>query len=109
VQKIDPGRKKKRGQTPKQILPAVYRQCAVSYTDFWEAYEAIFPAKRHLPVGKETGKTSHIERFNCPLRQRVSRLVRKALSFSKKLENHIGAIWYFVHYYNAVIQAEAAL
>jgi IS1 family transposase len=45
------------GQTPKQILPAVYRQCAVSYTDFWEAYEAIFPAKRHLPVGKETGKT----------------------------------------------------
>ncbi|WP_420812599.1 IS1 family transposase [Nitrosococcus wardiae] len=90
-------------------LPAVYRQCAVSYTDFWEAYEAIFPAKRHFPVGKETGKTSHIERFNCTLRQRVSRLVRKALSFSKKLENHIGAIWYFVHYYNAVIQVEAAL
>lgn len=32
---------------------------------------------------------------------RVSRLVRKTLSFSKKLENHIGAIWYFVHHYNA--------
>jgi len=27
--------------------------------------------------------------------------VRKTLSFSKLLENHIGAIWYFVHYYNA--------
>jgi insertion element IS1 protein InsB len=77
----------------------------VSYTDFWEAYEAIFPAKRHLPVGQETGKTSHIERFNCPLRQRVSRLVRKTLSFSKKLKNPIGAIGYFVRYYNAVIQA----
>ena len=28
-------------------------------------------------------------------------LVRKTLSFSKSLKNHIGAIWYFVHYYNA--------
>ncbi|MBW4473112.1 MAG: IS1 family transposase, partial [Stenomitos rutilans HA7619-LM2] len=35
------------------------------------------------------------------LRQRVSRLVRKTLSFSKKLENHIGAIWFFIHHYNA--------
>ena len=82
-------------------LPPVYRQCAVSYTDFWEAYETIFPSKRHRAVGKETGQTSHIERFNCTLRQRVSRLVRKTLSFSKKLENHIGAIWYFIHHYNA--------
>ncbi|MGD1921735.1 MAG: IS1 family transposase, partial [Pleurocapsa sp.] len=38
--------------------------------------------------------------FNHTLGQRVSRLVRKTLSFSKSLENHIGAIWYFVHYYN---------
>ncbi|PSP07734.1 MAG: IS1 family transposase, partial [Cyanobacteria bacterium SW_7_48_12] len=26
---------------------------------------------------------------------------RKTLSFSKKLDNHIGAIWLFVHEYNA--------
>ncbi len=82
-------------------LPPVYRQCAVAYTDFWAAYAAILPAQRHRAVGKETGKTNHIERFNCTLRQRISRLVRKTLSFSKKLANHIGAIWYFVHYYNA--------
>ncbi len=54
----------------------------------------VFPSKRHQSVGKGSGKTSYIERFNCTLRQRVSRLVRKTLSFSKKLENHIGAIWY---------------
>ena len=84
-------------------LPAVYRQCAVAYSDFWAAYAAIFPSSRHQAVGKETGKTSHIERFNCTLRQRISRLVRKTLSFSKKLENHIGAIWYFVHHYNAAL------
>jgi IS1 family transposase/transposase-like protein len=82
-------------------LPPVYRQCAVVYTDFWEAYAAIFPTKRHRAVGKETGKTCYIERFNCTMRQRISRLVRKTLSFSKKLENHIGAIWYFIHHYNA--------
>ncbi|MBD2744677.1 IS1 family transposase, partial [Coleofasciculus sp. FACHB-1120] len=76
-------------------------QCAVVYTDFWVAYAAVLPSKRHRAVGKETGKTSYIERFNNTLRQRVSRLVRKTLSFSKSLENHIGAIWYFVHDYNA--------
>jgi hypothetical protein len=27
--------------------------------------------------------------------------IRKTLSFSKSLENHIGAIWYFIHHYNA--------
>jgi len=84
-------------------LPMVYRQCAVCYTDFWEAYACIFPTKRHKPVGKDSGKTNHLERFNNTLRQRVSRLVRKTLSFSKKLENHIGAIWYFIHHYNYIL------
>jgi insertion element IS1 protein InsB len=92
-----------------QALPPLYRQCAVVYTDFWAAYGAVLPSQRQMPsatlreraVGKETGKTSYIERFNNTLRQRVSRLVRKTLSFSKSLENHIGAIWYFIHHYNA--------
>ncbi|MEG4574541.1 IS1 family transposase [Microcoleus sp. N3A4] len=84
-------------------LPPVYRQCAVCYTDFWAAYACIFPSLRHQPVGKESGKTNHIERFNNTLRQRVSRIVRKTLSFSKKLENHIGAIWYFIHHYNYIL------
>jgi len=82
-------------------LPPVYRQCAVSYTDFWSAYETVFPQKRYKAVGKETGLTNYIERFNNTMRQRISRLVRKTLSFSKKLSNHIGAIWYFIHEYNA--------
>jgi insertion element IS1 protein InsB len=81
-------------------LPPVYRQCAVCYTDFWDAYAAILPSKRHRAVGKESGQTNHIERFNNTLRQRCSRLVRKTLSFSKKLANHIGALWYFIHDYN---------
>jgi IS1 family transposase len=39
---------------------------------------------------KETGQTSYIERFNNTMGQRIGRLVRKTLSFSKKLSNHIG-------------------
>lgn len=85
-------------------LPALYRQCAMCYTDFWSAYEEIFPEFRHRSVGNKSGKTNLIERFNRTLRQRISRLVRKTLSFSKKLENHIGAIWYFIHHYNELLR-----
>jgi insertion element IS1 protein InsB len=84
-----------------QSLPTVYRQCAVCYTDFWHPYTKVIPSKRHRAVGKESGQTNGIERFNNTMRQRVSRLVRKTLSFSKKIENHIGAIWLFIHHYNA--------
>lgn len=82
-------------------LPDIYQQSAVAYTDFWQAYKTVIPPKRHRAVGKETGLTNHIERLNNTFRQRVSRLVRTSLSFSKKLHNHIGAIWYFIHGYNA--------
>ncbi len=84
-----------------ESLPEVYRQGAQYYTDFWEAYRQVIPSQQHQAVGKDSGQTNHIERFNGTLRQRVSRLVRKTLSFSKKLENHLGAIWYFIHHYNA--------
>jgi IS1 family transposase len=82
-----------------QSLPDCYLE-ATTYTDYWEAYTAIFYDNKLHQVGKESGQTNHIERFNNTLRQRASRLVRQTLSFSKKLENHIGAIWYFIHHYN---------
>ena len=40
-----------------ESLPPIYRQCAVCYMDFWEAYQMVIPSKRHRPVGKESGKT----------------------------------------------------
>ncbi len=86
-------------------LPSEYRQQAVCFTDFYQVYSSVLPSKRHKAVGKETGKTAHIERFNNTIRQRCSRLVRKALSFSKKLANHIGAICYFIQDYYARICA----
>jgi insertion element IS1 protein InsB len=91
-----------------QSLPPVYRQCAQVYTDYWDAYETVIPSQRHCAVGKESGLTSYIERLNNTLRQRVARLVRKTLSFSKKLENHIGAIWMFIHEYNRLVRKKMA-
>ena len=60
----------------------------------------MIPAARHKAITKHARKTNHIERFNNTLRQRVSRLVRSTLAVSKKLENHIGAIRYFICHYN---------
>ena len=87
-----------------QSLPVVYRQCAKVYTDYWEADETVIPSKRHCAVGKDSGLTSYIERLNNTLRQRIARLVRKTLSFSKKLENPIGAIWMFIHEFNRLVR-----
>ena len=77
-------------------LPAVYRERATCYTDHYAAYTGIIPAAQHKAITKHARKTNHIERFNNTLRQRVSRLVRDTLAFSKKLANHIGAITYFI-------------
>lgn len=86
-----------------QNLPESYRTQALFYTDFWEVYLAILPRERHRAVGKGTGQTNHMECLNLTLRQRVSRLGRKPLSFSKNRENYIGAIWNFIHHYNQSI------
>jgi insertion element IS1 protein InsB len=63
-------------------------------------YKGVIPAAQHQAISKLARQTNHIERFNNTLRQRVSRLVREALSFSKKLANHIGAIKLFICHYN---------
>jgi IS1 family transposase len=39
-----------------QSLPAVTLQCAISYTDFWSAYEQVLPSKRHPCRGQGNGQ-----------------------------------------------------
>ena len=82
-----------------ETLPKNIQENGYFYSDDWEAYKGVFPKKRHVS-SKQKRDTNHLERLNCTIRQRVSRLVRKALSFSKTLENHIGAIKYFFCHYN---------
>ena len=63
-------------------IPAFYRNCR-SFSDFWEAYQKVFPEATHECVGKESGQVSHVERWYNTLRQSNARFVRKTLSFSK--------------------------
>ena len=81
-------------------IPVAYREQARFHTDRYEAYKGVIPVEQHQAITKHARKTNHIERFNNTLRQRLSRLVRETLSFSKKLANHIGAIRYFICHYN---------
>src|SRR5262249_1121169 len=83
-----------------QKIPLVYRERAVFYTDRYDAYTGIIPPPQHRAITKLARKTNHVERFNCTLRQRVARLARATLSFSKTLGNHIGSLKYFICHYN---------
>jgi insertion element IS1 protein InsB len=81
-------------------IPAVSRKQARFYTDCYEAYTGVIPPVQHKAITKKARKTNHIERFNNTLRQRVARLVRGTLAFSKKVRNHLGAIRYFICSHN---------
>ena len=84
-------------------LPSDYRHCHTR-SDYWEAYRGAFPAQTHRACGKHEGETNHVERWFGTLRARVSRLVRKAYSFSKCAENHLDAIHFFITTYNLAIK-----
>ncbi len=64
-----------------ESIPLAYRQ-GHCFTDFWAAYKAVLPEDQHTAVGKETGETAHVERWNTTLRQRLARFVRMTLSIS---------------------------
>ncbi|HNT76248.1 MAG TPA: IS1 family transposase [Anaerolineae bacterium] len=79
-------------------VPDAYRRCH-SYSDFWQAYQAL-PHATHQCVGKETGQTTHMERWYNTLRQWVGRVVHKTLSFSKSEAFHNMVLKWFIAEYN---------
>jgi insertion element IS1 protein InsB len=93
-------RSRQSGKELWEKIPAVYQERATFYTDRSEVYNGVIPPAPHRAISELARKTTQVERFNCTLRQRVSRLVRATLSFSKKRANHIGAIKYFLCHYN---------
>ena len=80
-------RSKKTCQQLWEAIASTYRQ-GHCFTDFWVAYKAVIPEKQHTAVGKETGETAHVERWNntalaapgalCPHDAVVSRVVGHA-------------------------------
>jgi len=79
------------------ISPELLEKTLIFADDF-PSYQLVFGKGQLSQEGKK--QTTMIERFNNTIRQRCSRLVRKALSFSKKWENHYLAIKYFLVNYN---------
>ena len=81
----------------KKRIPAAYQHC-VSVSDYWEAYQ-VFDPDRHLQVSKSTGLTNHIERDNGIMRQRIVRLARDTLRYSRCAEMHDAVIklWILAH------------
>jgi IS1 family transposase/predicted Fe-S protein YdhL (DUF1289 family) len=80
-------------------IPDAYRH-GICSTDFWDSYQAVIPEEQHCPKKKGTGGTSHVERWNTTLRQRLGRFVRKTLSFSKSSLMHDICLHLFLHRYN---------
>lgn len=79
-------------------IPAAYKP-GHTFSDFWDAYQKVFSAETHTRVGKESGETAHVERWNNTLRQRLARFVRKTLSFSKSDIYHwIVTAWFIIEY-----------
>lgn len=98
-------RSEKTGRKLWQNIPDSYKS-AKFYSDFWDAYAKIFPEKLHQAVGKDSGQTNHVERWNNTLRQRVGRFVRKSLSFSKLDQHHFIHLRVFIDLYNSTLSPE---
>ena len=67
-------RSKETGKKLWDKIPQVYRS-GKCFTDFYSVYKNIIPENQYHPVGKETGETAHVERWNNTLRQRLGRFV----------------------------------
>ena len=87
----------------REHVPEGYRRRATRSV-FWLAYEAASPQRTHRFCGKEEGETNHTERWFGPLRARVSHLVRRSYSFSKRVGRHFEAIHLFVVTHNLRIK-----
>ena len=106
---LDAGRQKPASACDlRASLPKGYRGRATR-SDYWDAYAAAFPKHTHRCCGKGQGETNHVERWFGTLRARLSRLVRRAYSFSKHAENHLDAIHLFITTYNLAIQRKTTV
>jgi insertion element IS1 protein InsB len=60
----------------------------------------ILKSKKHHQVGKESGQTNHIEQYWATLSAKITRYIRKSLSFARKLKYYHLVTKMFIIYYN---------
>ena len=85
-------------QRTRQIIAFVCGdRCEATCRRLWQSLPDPYRACQSF---KASGQTNHIERLNNTIRQRIGRLTRKSLSFSKRLLWHERVIYWFVVSYN---------
>jgi insertion element IS1 protein InsB len=62
------GRGAKDTQLSHDKIPIFFRENASFFSDYWQAYVNIFAEEEHFGIGKDSGLTAYIERFNCTIR-----------------------------------------
>ncbi|WP_417913406.1 IS1 family transposase [Candidatus Electronema sp. TJ] len=102
------GRSERRAECSGQRIPLSYKTCR-TFSDFWSAYCKVFPKETRSSVGKETGKTCRVERWNNTCRQSNARYTRKTLSFSKTAYFHELATRLFIVRYNLKLRASLSI
>ena len=76
------------------------RRIARARRDFLNVSASVIAEEQQTAVGKQTGETAHVERWNNTLRQRLARFVRMTLSFSKSVMMHEACLFLFLLRYN---------
>ena len=82
----------------REAIPKDYR-CRATRFDRWQLYALAFARRTHRLCKRKQGQTNHAEGFWGTLRQRASRLVRRARSFSKRFD--LRELWlrlFFTHH-----------
>lgn len=61
-----------------RAIAAAYRT-GLCFTDFWRVYQAVVPEDQHRAVGKDTGQTAHVERWNNTLTSARDKNIERTL------------------------------
>jgi IS1 family transposase len=85
-----------------ETVPESYARKPV-HTDKLPSHAAALLARQHRPQEFGEGETNRVERFFLTARQKLARLVRKTLSFSKSFEMHAMFLQLFFTEYNLAI------
>jgi IS1 family transposase len=71
------GEKEKNAQIFYEAIPSFFLKKSLFFTGYRRSYATLIAREKHFAIGKGSGLTAYIERFNCTLRQRYSKLVKK--------------------------------
>jgi insertion element IS1 protein InsB len=83
-------------------VPKGYKEVQ-TYSDLHYTYDEVLSSYKHKSKSKKSDLTTKIERFNLTIRNKIGRLVRKSLSYSRCELTHEACIRIFIHDYNKKI------